>query len=411
MINVNHKLFFLFLVSLFFKLRSFFRLVIPTLSTLIFFLSTLYLSSCAYMEKTVAPRYFFIERKWVRDTVVGEPLSFFGYHRMKPFVTSDVIYQGNAVDGFVALKRKSGYFLWRLDIDNGVEGGVELVDGTLYFGGADGKFYAVDAKSGKIHWTFSTKFESLGQPLVHGDKVYFLSGNNTLYALNKKTGRQEWLYARSNVTGLTIRAGSRPMVYGDTLYVGFTDGAFVALGLQKGAVKWEKQLNTNKRFKDIDSFPVRDGNRIYVSSYDGHLFCLDLKSGNTIWKVEEGSHNPVTIRGDRLFYATSSRLVMALDKVSGKELWRIPIKKGVASQPSFFRGLLAFGVSQGEFRVVNASTGEEVGQYDVGRGVTGTPYLDEKTGEVYFISADANLFALRMGWRKVGDTWPWEKRL
>ena len=361
------------------------------------------------MKKRVTSRHFVIEKKWVRDTVVGEPVSFFSYHRMEPIVTSDVIYQGNAVDGISAYKRKSGHLIWRLDITYGVEGGAELVGDTLYFGANDGYFYSVDAPSGRVQWTFPTKFESLGRPFVHKGIVYFLSGNNTVYALDRKTGRQKWLYARPNVGGLTIRAGSRPLVYGESVYVGFTDGAFIALNAKSGQLKWERQLNKNKRFRDIDAFPVRDGDLLYISSYDGHLFCIDSRNGQTIWKVDEGGYTAVTLEGSRLFYSTSNSFVIALDKRSGKELWRIKLKKGVASQPKFFRGLIVFGVSRGELRAVDASNGHDVGRYAPGRGVTGTPYLDKETGEVYFISADANLFALKMGWKKIVNTWPWEK--
>lgn len=373
-------------------------------------ISLLLLSSCSYMKKPVSARRFVIEKKWIRDTLSGEPMSFFNYHRMEPVVTPHVVYQGNATDGISAYERKSGQLIWKLNITNGVDGGAQLVDNTLYFGANDGYFYSVNARNGQVQWTFPTNSESLGRPSVHKGIVYFLSGNNTVYALDGKTGRQKWLYARQNVSGLTVRAGGRPLIHEKTLYIGLTDGAFVALNTKSGQIKWERQLNQNKRFKDIDAFPVKDENRLYISSYDGHLFCLNSKNGRTIWKVDEGGYTAVTIEGSRLFYSSSNGFVIALDKRSGKKIWSLKLDKGVASQPKFFRGLIVFGVSQGELRAVNASDGSHMGEYAPGRGVTGTPYLDRKTGEVYFISADANLFALKIGWKKIVDTWPWEKR-
>ena len=65
------------------------------------------------------------------------------------------------------------------------------------------------------------------------------------------------------------------------------------------------------------------------------------------------------------------------------------------SQPKFFKGLILFGVSQGDLIVVDASTGKEKARYTTGRGVTGNPYIDRKTGDVYFISAAAHLFAFK----------------
>ena len=98
----------------------------------------------------------------------------------------------------------------------------------------------------------------------------------------------------------------------------------------------------------------------------------------------------------------------ALDKVSGKKIWELKLKKGIASQPKIFRGLVAFGASQGSFTLVDANEGKKLGHYDPGRGVTGTPYIDEKTGDAYFISAAANLFALKIDWEKQLPKWPWE---
>ncbi len=385
------------------------------------------LTSCShlsrYLGQPVVERYFMIEKKWVRDTTTQGSMGFFHDHRMETVVTDDILYQGNAKDGMSAYERKSGDLIWRKHILHGVDGGAQFVGSSLYFGGGNGYFYSLDARTGDIQWTFFTKYPTLGRPFVHNRVVYFLSGNNTVYALDTQTGRQKWLYARPSPSDLTIQASSRPLFHDGVLYVGFTDGFLVALvaggkdssgtsssgSSKRGQVLWERQLSQNKRFQDIDAFPVKEGNRIYISSYDGNLFCLNARTGQTLWKVEGGGHTAVTIEGDRLFYSTSSGFVKALDKKSGKELWKIKLIHGVASQPKFFRGLVVFGVSQGGLRVVDATHGSEVGKYSPGRGIASAPSLDAKTGEVYFISQGANLFALKMGWKRSVDIWPWEE--
>ena len=85
-----------------------------------------------------------------------------------------------------------------------------------------------------------------------------------------------------------------------------------------------------KRFRDISTFPVKDGNRLYVASYDGSLFCLNIQDGQTLWKIDGGGHTPVTIEKNNLFYSNSDGFVMALDKMSGKKLWHFKVKRGVA---------------------------------------------------------------------------------
>ena len=369
-----------------------------------------FLVSCSYMKSPIVPRQLVIERKWVRQTQ-GNTRSIFNYHLIEPVVTPRVVYQGNAIDGISAYERESGRLLWKLNIENGLGGGAQLVKDSLYFGSHSGHFYSVKASTGEIQWTFPTRSESLGAPFVYANSVYFVSSNNTLYVLDKATGRQKWLYARSTSPNLTIRVLSQPFVHKSMVYVGFTDGAFVALDTQNGQLKWEQQLSDNKkRFRDINTFPVKDGSRLYVGGYDGFLFCLNIQTGNIIWKIDGGGYTPVTIEGDHLFYSDSNGFVRALDKMSGKTLWHLKLKKGVASQPKFFKGLILFGASRGDLMVVDANTGEIKYRYTTGKGVTGTPYVDKKTGEIYFISAAANLFALKIGWKRINPIFPWEKQ-
>ena len=268
-------------------------------------------SSCAYMKTTTAPRTLSIKKQWVSSTLKSEEKGFLHYHNMEPIVTQDTIYQGNATDGISAYNRTTGRTLWRLNLKGGMAGGAALIDNHLYFGANDGYFYSVRANTGEIEWTFLTKSESLSSPSISKDIIYFLSGKDTLYALDRKTGRQKWLYARQGLSNMSIRSGSRPLVYNSTVYTGFADGTFVALKSKNGQVKWERQLSSNKKFRDIDASPVRDGNHLYVPSYDGHLFRLDL-NGEVLWRVDGGSYTPVTIKGNNLFYSSSNGFIFCL---------------------------------------------------------------------------------------------------
>lgn len=366
-------------------------------------------SGCQHLRKNVGSKRFTIEKQWVASTLSEEYLGFRHTHRMTPIVTEQLVIQGNAIDGISAYNRKTGHMVWKLKLKNGVEGGAQLVDRTLYFGAGDGFFYSVDIDQGLINWTTPIRSEGLGTPLVKNNVVYFLSGNNILYAIDAKSGKMKWQYNRRNPSMVSIRGGSQPVLVGNQLYVGFSDGYLVAIHKAKGSVIWEKSLNPNSRFKDIDGTPVIEGDRLYISSFDNRLYCLDRKKGRIIWVVDEGGYTTVTLSKKRIFYSTSTGHVVALDKQSGKRIWRIKLDKGQGTQPVLYRGLLVFGVSGGDLKVVSASSGEEVSHYAPGRGVMSSPFVDKTTGQVYFISANANLFVLKMGWKSPAETLPWEK--
>ena len=351
---------------------------------------------------------FVIKSHWLRSTPKEELLHLQRMNHMRPIVTDKLVISGNAFDRLTAFDRRTGNVLWIKNLKDGVGGGAQLLDNWLFFGASNGLFYALNAETGKTEWTFPVRVESLGEPLVHNGVVYFLAGNDILYALKAVSGRKIWVYNRLSSSQLSIRGASRPMVWGKNLYLGFSDGSFVALNKKRGTVNWEKNINQNKRFRDVDSSPVSDGQRIYVSSFDGALYCLNPKDGSIYWKVEEGGYAPVLIVKDTLYYSTSNGKVMALDRASGKVKWTRDGVQGVATGFAFYRGLLVYGESQGALQILDASTGQQVGEYKTGRGVTSAPALDEKTGDVYFLSASATLYALQLGWEVPQRTWLWK---
>ncbi|MCM2280854.1 MAG: PQQ-binding-like beta-propeller repeat protein [Bdellovibrionaceae bacterium] len=349
-----------------------------------------------------------LDRQWVRSTLDKEFLLFRRTHRMAPVFFGDLVIQGNAIDGVVAFDRKTGSQAWRLSIENGVEGGAQLVDGRLYFGASDGQFYAVNAENGSVLWTFPVRAETLAPPTVDGGVVYFQSGADLVFALNASTGKQLWLYNRQTTAQLSIRSTTRPTVDQNLIYAGFSDGFLVALSKQTGALQWEKKLSRNIRFNDVDSTPIIDGKTLYVSSYDGSLYALNKESGEILWELSEGGYTPVTLGRDVLYYSTTGGAVHALDKASGRKVWSIAVSRGIATQPSLMGSYLVFGESEGALVVADARTGSLLTRFEPGRGILAAPLTVESSNEVFFVSNNANLYAMKLQFHRKADRLPWQ---
>jgi outer membrane protein assembly factor BamB len=360
-------------------------------------------------------REFVLENSWARQTTKDEFMGFRRMNRMSPVLLDKMIIQANSIDGLVAYDRKSGSQLWRIDLKNGVEGGAQAVGDKLYFGSSNGQFYCVSLKDGKTLWTIPVRAETLAQPTVEAGVVYFESGADVIYAVDAETGKQLWLYNRQVTGSLSIRATTRPVIAGDTLLAGFSDGFLVALRKRDGGLLWERKLGRGTRFKDVDASPVVDGTTVYASSFDAALYSLNLESGEVNWTLDEGAYVPVTLGtehlADRLFYATANGKIVAVDKHTGKALMTIPLKHGIATQVSLYKNLLVYGESEGSLVIADAQSGAQVAHFDSGQGLVSRPIINESTGETYFISNNANLFALRMGYRKTSDRLPWRVSL
>ncbi|MBX2986505.1 MAG: PQQ-binding-like beta-propeller repeat protein [Bdellovibrionaceae bacterium] len=364
------------------------------------------LSACATLEKWTEGnrehREFQVDKAWVRFAPAEPNEGYRKIERMTPVMAGRVLLTGNALDGVVAWDRETGQELWRVKTINGVEGGAALIRDRLFFGASDGQFYSVDVRNGRVLWTFPTNAETLSEPLLDSERgvVYVLTSANVVHALEADSGRPLWVYSRTDTNNFSVRGGTKPALKGDNLYVGFSDGFFTALSAKTGQVRWEVQLNRNKRFRDVDTTPVIDGDRLYVAGYDDRLYCLSVEKGDVLWKIDQGGYAGLTLLGTRVYYPTSGGEVLALDRENGQVLWtyKIPEDKGIATSIVPFKGLLVFGESRGLLRFVDAGTGRPVAHFEPGRGVFSTPSVDEKNGSVYFISNEANVYALKAGW-------------
>lgn len=266
---------------------------------------------------------------------------------------------------------------------------------SIYFGSSDGFFYSVQLKTGEKNWSFPTRVENIGSPLFYKGMVYFLSGNNAFYALDAKTGKQIWLYSRIEATQFSIRGASEPVVDNDIIYVGFSDGALVSFNSQTGSVIWEKSINKNKKFKDVDSKIVIDRDRLYVSGYDEALYCLDKNTSNVIWKVNEGGFYPVTLQADKVYYSTTQDSILVIDAKNGNVEQNIRLKQGIGTQVVLYKDFMVFGETSGSLSFYNMTKKMITHEYDPGRGIYSVPFIDEKNENVYFISNEGYLYKLK----------------
>lgn len=367
-------------------------------------LSSMLLSGCSTFDslasRTSEKREFQVREVWVRQGPEKDNLAFRKISRMTPLIAGDLVIEANALDGMVAYNQESGYQAWRLNIQHGVEAGAAIVNDRLFFGASDGSFYSVNAKTGKVLWTFPTRSENISDPLLDTATgiVYFLSGANVVYALEADSGRQVWMYSRQDNSNFSIRGGSKPALKDGALFVGFSDGALVSLNAKTGNLQWELPLNKNKKFRDIDSAPIVDGEQVYISGYDDKLYCINALKGDVQWKIDGGGYYPVTISGDKIYYSTTSGEVWALQKGNGQKIWSYKLSEGIATQVRVYKGLAVFGESQGELKFLDANTGKQVAAFDPGRGIMSTPLVDDKTNHIYFISGEANVYAMEAKW-------------
>jgi len=136
---------------------------------------------------------------------------------------------------------------------------------------------------------------------------------------------------------------STPVVWEHRIFLTSADGDdLVVMAVSTtGKQLWKKKLDTgNREVLSGESnlaapSPTTDGKHLWAMLGTGALVCLDL-DGNEIWRLDlQKLHEPVKINfgissspvldGDRLYVQilhTNQQLVLALNKNTGKEIWK-----------------------------------------------------------------------------------------
>lgn len=138
-------------------------------------------------------------------------------------------------------------------------------------------------------------------------------------------------------------AGATPVVWEKQIFLTSVDGADLVLisASTDGRELWKRVVATGDRAVRNDEgnmaspSPVTDGKHVWCSMAQGSLACFDF-SGNQVWKLELperygkfdipfGMTATPVLDGDRLYFQFMwghGAYVVALDKATGKEIWK-----------------------------------------------------------------------------------------
>jgi outer membrane protein assembly factor BamB len=282
---------------------------------------------------------------------------------------------------------------------------------------------ALDAGTGEPAWNCPLQAHGGGRkrhPLpVHNGRIYCDEGGPApaVVAIDAKDGKVVWrspLGAEDGAAtvGVSVAGG---MVFAATR-VNFdptkeTRGATIALNADDGKILWRR--------KGVFPFWVMatDGKvAVCPMQYtpDRKMYLLDAKTGETLWSAPpQGFAAPATIVGDMLLMKSGG--LAALDRKTGKELWRVSSKSGTGCCTPVVSGNYAYfgsgcpnpndSESVGAWSLVDAPrtrgigwtlravdlrTGKDTWEFGTGDNVCGEPaiaygrlYANSRDGRVY----------------------------
>jgi outer membrane protein assembly factor BamB len=197
----------------------------------------------------------------------------------------------------------------------------------------------------KLLWQTTDIGSGYSTPAVVGARLYLVSNkgkdNEFVHALAVKDGKEIWT-TKLGMVGANIMGanypGSRstPTVDGDVLYALGSDGDLVCAKIADGSEIWRKSLRSDFAGKPgkwaYCESPLVDGNVVVCTpgGKDATLVALDKKSGKLLWKsaVPEGdlaaysSAIVMETGGVKQYVQFLEKGVVGVEAKTGKFLWR-----------------------------------------------------------------------------------------
>jgi outer membrane protein assembly factor BamB len=142
--------------------------------------------------------------------------------------------------------------------------------------------------------------------------------------------------------------GSTPIIWGERIFLTSGEGkglVLLCVGTD-GKQRWKSPLGRARRTNikkgeanEASASPSTDGKHVWVFVGSGVLACFDL-DGKEVWKlnvqdrygkfdIQHGLHATPVLHGDRLYLSllhSGAHWVIALDKATGKEVWKVARK-------------------------------------------------------------------------------------
>jgi len=111
--------------------------------------------------------------------------------------------------------------------------------------------------------------------------------------------------------------------------------------------------------------PAIDGDEIFIASADGGVAALNKKTGKKLWKQyhELNISGGVGVASTQLYVGTADGEVVALDRLSGDELWRTAVSGEVLGAPAGNGSVVVVQTYSGLVHGLNAESGERLWTY------------------------------------------------
>jgi outer membrane protein assembly factor BamB len=337
--------------------------------------------------------------------------------RIRPAITGGRVFAASADGKIKALTENTGRIIWEAEIKDfytkeevafGFSKGLDAIIGGVGAGGdlvvvgtGSGEILALNQSDGSLAWKSRVASEVLSQPQIDDDVVVVQSIDGKVSAYDAIDGSRKWIYT-TNIPSLTLRGTATPIISGDVILVGFSNGRVTLLEKETGFSGLDRRVGVAQggsdleRLVDIDGAMAMENGRLYAASFQGRIMSIDIATGRTLWSEEASSVSGVGTGFGNVYLASSDSQISAYNADNGREVWRVDalLHRDITA-PVAIGSYLAFTDLEGYLHLVAQSDGRFVGRRKIdGSGVISGVVAEG--GRLYVMGNKGSLFVLEI---------------
>lgn len=215
----------------------------------------------------------------------------------------------------------------------------------------DETFSIAKLQEGKARWRLPIG-GGFSSPIINQDLVFYLdeqNGREVAHCVQLADGKEVWgtPYAEAYSDEWGVGPRSTPFTDGENLWAHSCNGQFRCFSVRDGKILWGfgfedfgvKFLGSKAREgtasrRGNNGSGILDGDAVIVpvgATNGATLVCLNKENGKLIWKTgeDEAAYSSLMVAnlaGARQVVAYTADALLGADRISGKVLWRVPLK-------------------------------------------------------------------------------------
>lgn len=330
-----------------------------------------------------------VSQNW--SALVGKAHKNNQYLKLQPVISGGLVYTADASGLIQAVSKDKGAIKWSTQLKQGIVSGPSVAEGYIAVGTNTSSLVVLNQADGKRLWQAKLSGELLSPPVLSHHQLIAKTIDGKVFSFDSSTGKQRWAVEHGS-PGLVLKASSSPVVVGDLVLIGFSDGKLEALDLTTGRSVWQRSIayavgsSDVERLVDIDSDPIVKNNVAYLASYQGYIGALSLSDGQFVWRKPGSVYKNMLLAANTLYITDTNDILWSIDSKTGHVNWKQnALKARGLTEPALVGNDLVLGDKTGYLHFISTQTGELLARHQLPASVISAPNV---SGRNLFVLTD-----------------------